>query len=514
MSKELITDLRWFAETTSVRGIPRVMKAKTRVTFVVWLVAVLTCAALLVWQLSVVLMRYFQYPVTTLTVEAPAWQTPTFPDFTVCNLNPNVYDTNMYDTDPNDEIAAMNKSFSYTISDSPIIMAFHCDALGFIVDSAQITAAWDPQYYKCFTLKPQNSDLRGNISSLNAILYVSNAGPNAESSLYVGLDSIAIGLSVVVHAPGTAADMTYGVNIGPGTTTIIQITQSVRTRLGEPYSNCTNNPYLPWDNTSAAYTQRYCVQTCIQQQIADQCGCVSVHLSQYTMAQLRKVNYQVCEISHEGTADGDVAKYSSPAIESCVTQILDSKAYTSAATCSCVLPCSELQYDTATSVVPATQSAAARAYANEILSQPRFLHLFMNVSADTTDEEVYAATTTPEAVEFLAAGFMHLIVQFGSQSFIELNDVAAFSMDAMGAQIGGVLSLWLGVTVMFVFEAFEFIYIYLTNSCRKETTQARRISVAPAPETESSADAMQTGPTSTAASDATRRSQMVVVQIE
>ena len=84
MSSKLLTNLRSFAETTSVRGIPRVMKAKTRVTFVVWLVAVLTCAALLVWQLSVVLTRYFQYPVTTLTVQAPAWQNPTFPDITIC----------------------------------------------------------------------------------------------------------------------------------------------------------------------------------------------------------------------------------------------------------------------------------------------------------------------------------------------------------------------------------------------------------------------------------------------
>src|SRR5271165_4838503 len=91
MSKKLLTELRSFLETTSVRGIPRVMKAKTKVTFVVWLVAVLTCAALLVWQLSVVLTRYFQYSVSTLTVQAPAWQNPTFPDITVCNLDPNVY---------------------------------------------------------------------------------------------------------------------------------------------------------------------------------------------------------------------------------------------------------------------------------------------------------------------------------------------------------------------------------------------------------------------------------------
>ena len=90
MSKKLLKDMRSFAETTSVRGIPRVLKAKTRVTFVVWLVPVLTCAALLAWQVSVVLTRYFQYPVTTLTVQAPEWQRPSFPDVTVCNIDSNV----------------------------------------------------------------------------------------------------------------------------------------------------------------------------------------------------------------------------------------------------------------------------------------------------------------------------------------------------------------------------------------------------------------------------------------
>ena len=77
-------------------------------------------------------------------------------------------------------------------------------------------------------------------------------------------------------------------------------------------------------------------------------------------------------------------------------------------------------------------------------------------------------------------------VSLGVQSFIELKDVAAFSADAMGAQIGGVLSLWLGVTVMFAFEAFEFLYLYLTNCRKEDPTQGRRISVAPMVERKSS----------------------------
>ena len=149
MSKKLLEELRSFAETTSVRGIPRVMNAKTRVTFVVWLDAVLTCAALLVWQLSVVLTRYFQYPVSTLTVQAPAWQTPTFPDITVCNLDPLVYkDAEFANYDDGYFNESISQSFSYAYSRSLNMQFNYFDWSWIEVDnsSAKVTEAWDPTY--------------------------------------------------------------------------------------------------------------------------------------------------------------------------------------------------------------------------------------------------------------------------------------------------------------------------------------------------------------------------------
>ena len=81
-------EFRKFCKTTSVRGIPRIFQAKSRVVGVLWLTAFLTCFAVMSWQLSVILVRYFQHQVNTVIVQAPSWQTPTFPDVTVCNLNP------------------------------------------------------------------------------------------------------------------------------------------------------------------------------------------------------------------------------------------------------------------------------------------------------------------------------------------------------------------------------------------------------------------------------------------
>ena len=165
-----------------------------------------------------------------------------------------------------------------------------------------------------------------------------------------------------------------------------------------------------------------------------------------------------------------------------------------AATCNteCVLPCCELKYDAVTSIAPWPRAGALVDDTAAYTSDSRFFH-FINLSANATDDEKNAAITSTTDTDFFKSRFLQLNVQFGDQLFIELKDVAAFSVDAMGAQIGGVLSLWLGVTVMFAFEAFEFIYVSLTHNCRKEES---------------------THLTSTAPSTEVELSQNIVLQIE
>ena len=161
----------------------------------------------------------------------------------------------------------------------------------------------DVPYYKCVTFRPLNVD-RENIFSSKLLLYVDTTD-SVYDVVFISSDGYSeqgAGLRVLVHAPGTAPDMTFGINIGPGTATTIQLTQSVRTRLGHPYTNCTDKPYLSWDNTSDVYTRQYCVNTCVQQNIVDHCRCVSDLVPQYTMAQLRQVDFQLCRDSFEDYA--------------------------------------------------------------------------------------------------------------------------------------------------------------------------------------------------------------------
>lgn len=65
--------------------------------------------------------------------------------------------------------------------------------------------------------------------------------------------------------------------------------------------------------------------------------------------------------------------------------------------------------------------------------------------------------------------FLQLDVFIDSVLFDEFSDEEAFPLSAFGAQLGGVLSLWLGVTLMFAVELVELVYLLLVKSCAADT---------------------------------------------
>lgn len=62
-------EARKLAETTSVRGIPRAIKSADVGLRVIWAGAVIICMSLLVWQTTMVVLRYFRYESSTLLTE-------------------------------------------------------------------------------------------------------------------------------------------------------------------------------------------------------------------------------------------------------------------------------------------------------------------------------------------------------------------------------------------------------------------------------------------------------------
>ena len=326
-----------FCKTTSLRGIPRVFQAKSRLVSLLWLTAFLTCFAVMSWQITVILSRYFQYQVNTVLIQAPTWQRPTFPDITVCNLNQFAFEksTQVYkDYTTNTTYWANNilstvkklnpnitfyQIYSQMYFDLPTYLnilpiedAFETDnSTDIVLDCsyfdwnenisptdcmATITPIWNNDYYKCYTIGALhlNDSDRSNIMGLSAYLYLEPFTSVVPAIFELTLRrSYASGGRVLAHPPNTSPFMAEGVVIGQGTESTLLVQQTTRQRQPPPYSNCTDG--TGWlENKGHAYSVQYCVDTCIQEKTVEECGCLEYDL-QFTNDQMIRANYTTCE---------------------------------------------------------------------------------------------------------------------------------------------------------------------------------------------------------------------------
>ena len=63
-------NLHKFVQSTTVRGVSRVFKTDFLVIRVIWVVAVIACASLLLYQVSQVVVLYLRYEFSTVTSES------------------------------------------------------------------------------------------------------------------------------------------------------------------------------------------------------------------------------------------------------------------------------------------------------------------------------------------------------------------------------------------------------------------------------------------------------------
>ena len=317
-----------------------------------------------------------------------------------------------------------------------------------------IRASWNSDYFQCYTMGGSllNDMDRSQIAGLVAILYIEEFQESIESVFYPSLrHSEANGARVLVHPANTAPYMGGGLNVGPGTESVVTIQQTTRQRQPEPYSNCTDG--TGWlENQGHAYSVQYCVDTCIQEKIVEECGCLESSL-QFTKDQLLRTNYTVCEnISQWYFVDKLL----------CAARLITANR----ADCevNCTLPCTEQIYDSSLSSAQWPNLARQQSFINtHVEGDGRFASI-MNVYNDileaTGSDYNWSFLQALKSSGIITDNFLQLNVLFGSTAYTELVDVVAFPIDSMGAQTAGVLAFWLGLTVMFICEIAEFIYSY------------------------------------------------------
>eukprot|EP00057_Strongylocentrotus_purpuratus_P008108 XP_011662582.1 PREDICTED: degenerin mec-10-like [Strongylocentrotus purpuratus] len=137
-----------------------------------------------------------------------------------------------------------------------------------------------------------------HLNSVNAVL-IDYSGLHltlfTEQPEYVGLFAQEAGVRVAIHPPNVFPfPEDDGVVASTGQATDIGMRQSYFNRLPHPHGNCTEGTRTIFMSEEYAYTTRACVKSCVQQQLFDNCGCVTDIIMNETMCGARNKSQQVC----------------------------------------------------------------------------------------------------------------------------------------------------------------------------------------------------------------------------
>nr|AWC68059.1 DEG/ENaC family ion channel ENaC7 [Platynereis dumerilii] len=311
----------------------RVLKSKSNIAHLFWLLVCLAAIAMFCMQMAEVLQRYFSYP-KKVTVEVIPAQVP-FPAVSLCNMrnmDVHVLNTlnrkfiedhnliNHINNSDNDFVReymklsakygplwykyqgkyplAFQEVFSRTtysanipqhiVSSAAVQLdefvvscyfgEYHCNTTN------DFTLFFDPYYFNCFTYNmadPGQATSSGGIENgWSSVLY-SGSGildRNKDIRVLPGLHesrsamSANEGVRVVIHPPGTIPfPLTEGFDVPPGFSASFGIRPRQIKRIGPPHGNCiTSNPF---GDSSSQYRVLSCQKTCLQRYIINSCGC-------------------------------------------------------------------------------------------------------------------------------------------------------------------------------------------------------------------------------------------------
>uniref|UniRef100_A0A8C6Y725 Epithelial sodium channel subunit alpha n=1 Tax=Naja naja TaxID=35670 RepID=A0A8C6Y725_NAJNA len=131
-----------------------------------------------------------------------------------------------------------------------------------------------PLYGNCYTFNDNNNTLW--MSSMPGINYGLSLIVRTEQNDYIPLLSAVTGARIMVHNQNEPAFMDEGgFNVRPGIETSISMRKETTQRLGESYSDCTEDGSdVPVKNLfPSRYTEQVCIRSCFQASMVQQCGC-------------------------------------------------------------------------------------------------------------------------------------------------------------------------------------------------------------------------------------------------
>ena len=362
-----------------------------------------------------------------------------------------------------------------------------------------VQIVYDPYYYRCFSFRPSSADLSDKIRGLTAIFYLDDFA-SAEYNYFtsdVRLSQTA-GIRLSVHAPGTGSKIQMAEKVGPGKETLVHIRQTKYVRLPEPYGTCSNQLNLSSVEVregDTVYTIDTCFGFCMQKVFIDRCRCLDTEHPFYQVDIINKSNCfnehlfddaiihtlqsslfaiqlmdelpQWVIIMWFNQIAGAFAGQRQIVVDDlqrgkCLVDVRRNLSGMLTA-CNCPKPCSEYTYAVTTIGSPWPHHSYQLAfYIQHIAPHPEIygnkFDEYAEIQADVGNVSDAEIIKRLDGTSLMLKNFIRVSVLFDSYSSIEIVESASMTVDQLTSSIGGALSLWMGITTIFIIEVIDLLY--------------------------------------------------------
>ncbi|XP_048583513.1 acid-sensing ion channel 2-like [Nematostella vectensis] len=464
------TILQTFCCNTTLHGVHRIYNSENRLSRLLWVSLLFTVTGYTCKSLVYTSLRFNSYPHTTLlSVKFPESGALRFPAITVCPTNIFMKrKLHLPDSHPDYEKLGLNlticnetkelrRRFNLTCGEFllcagvPIFPAHNLNC-GVNVTTLRslYTKSWSnvpEQFIKAYSASFKETIVlcRYGLYPCNMKLFteqVNNIGRcfsfnnfvgdkkesllksffqtgtlllvlNANSKEITYGHSLTEGFRVIVHDQGTYQGFHGGVRISPGYMAFVELRQIQTTFLQSPYkTNCTRRKLTSY----STYTVNGCLDDCFNTLLVENCGCKFLGFPGFS-------ERRTCTL-----VDKD-----------CFVQLFTS---VNPDLCNCRPPCetTSFQYELSTSAFPAPNS---------------FLRI--NMSLETQRENLAAVQ-----------------ISYVGMQYEHLEEVPVLSVESLFGEVGGILGLMLGCSILTVVEVFELVWWLIYTGFNKRFRRVKQ----------------------------------------
>ena len=335
-----------------------------------------------------------------------------------------------------DPLYNSNQSYyGFTIDE----MLVSCNYLGSTCSTSDFTLYKSYDYGNCYKF---------NGGSNSSIKKVSSAGPG--NSFTVELFSgdpteetyvYQRGFYVIVHNQSYSPIMDYeGVYVSTNAATNVGIERNYYSKQPSPYSQCIVNTTSNSSSTSTLYQlilnqlgeqryrRAYCYKLCYQIAVVNNCSCYD---ATYPNTNTTNQNIQACHTGIQlSCRDGVVTWFSTNGFIS---------------TCDSYCPVECLAVDYKKSIHSAFYPTSA--YLSLLKQQSGFLSKYTTATQNSANFDSY-----------IGSSISKINIFYNDISFIAYIESPSITWDTLVGNIGGILGLFIGISIMSIMEILEFIF--------------------------------------------------------